>query len=81
MDSNAGSAIERCLREHFPEARIVVTSGDGVHFLVEVVDASFDRLAPVARHRLVHRLLAPLIASGHVHAVEIRPRAPGEMPS
>jgi acid stress-induced BolA-like protein IbaG/YrbA len=78
MDTDAGSAIERCLRERFPEARIAVTSGDGVHFRVEVVDEAFASLAPVARHRLVHRLLAPLLASGLLHAVEIRPRAPSE---
>ncbi len=80
MDTSAGSAIERCLRERFPEAAIAVTSGDGVHFRVDVVDAAFGPLTPVARHRLVHQLLAPLLSSGLVHAVEIRPRPPAEAP-
>lgn len=78
METSAGSAIERCLREHFPRARIAVSSADGVHFRVEVTDRSFVGVAPVARHRLVHRLLAPLLASGLVHAVEIHPRPPAE---
>jgi acid stress-induced BolA-like protein IbaG/YrbA len=78
VDTDAASAVERSLRERFPEARITVTSADGVHFRVEVIDAAFAPLSPVGRHRLVQRTLAPLLASGLVHAVEIRPRAPAE---
>ncbi len=48
------------------------------HFSVEVESAAFAGLNRVARQRLVNKALADLIDPGHIHALAIRARAPGE---
>ncbi|WP_375381496.1 BolA family protein [uncultured Sphingomonas sp.] len=47
------------------------------HFRVEIEAPSFAKLSRVARQRLVNRSLADLL-DGHIHALAIRARAPGE---
>ena len=47
------------------------------HFRVEIEAASFANLSRIARQRLVNRSLAELL-DGHIHALAIRARAPGE---
>ena len=78
MEASAGSTIEHCLRERFPRGRIVVSSADGIHFRLEVTDASFVGMGTLARHRLVQQLIAPFMTSGLVHAIEVHPRTPDE---
>lgn len=49
------------------------------HFTVIVESAAFTGLSRVARQRLVNKALADLIDPGHIHALAIRARAPGEV--
>ncbi|MDW8479759.1 MAG: BolA family protein [Xanthomonadales bacterium] len=51
--------------------------GGGAHLALEVVSERFRGLAPLARHRLVHALLADLLP-GAIHALALRARAPEE---
>lgn len=48
------------------------------HFTVTIESAAFAGLNRVARQRLVNRALADLINPGHIHALAIRAKAPGE---
>jgi BolA protein len=48
------------------------------HFTVVVESVAFAGLSRVARQRLVNKALADLIDPGHIHALAIRARAPGE---
>jgi BolA protein len=48
------------------------------HWTVRVESAAFAGLSRVTRQRLVNRALADLIDPGHIHALAIRARAPGE---
>lgn len=48
------------------------------HFTVILESAAFAGLSRVARQRLVNKALADLIDLGHIHALAIRARAPGE---
>jgi BolA protein len=47
------------------------------HFRVQIVSAAFAGKSRVERHRLVNDVLAEELA-GPVHALAVRPRAPGE---
>jgi BolA protein len=49
----------------------------GGHFRVRVVSTDFRGLKPLARHRLVNALLAPLYAS-EVHALTLETLTPEE---
>ena len=48
------------------------------HFTVIVESAAFAGLSRVARQRLVNKALADLIDPGHIHALAIKAKAPGE---
>lgn len=50
-------------------------AGGGGHFHVTIVAEAFRHQAPLARHRLVHAALAPLM-QGEIHALSIDARAP-----
>lgn len=79
--------IERLLRERLGATEVSVEdetsrhaghreAAAGGHFRVRVVAARFRGLAPLARHRLVHEALAPVL--GGIHALALEVRAPGE---
>ncbi len=74
MDSER---IEQQLLESFPNADIVVSSDDNVHFTAKVVDAGFDGLGRVARHRLVHDAIGPALGR-EIHALTLTLRTPDE---
>ncbi len=68
MDSNA---IQQRLIEHFPNARIIVSSEDNVHFSAKVVDAGFEGLSRVARHRLIHDAIGAAVGR-EIHALSLQ---------
>ncbi len=74
MDSER---IEQLLRAAFPEARVSVSSEDNVHFSAKVVDAGFDRLSRVARHRKVHAAIGPALGR-EIHALTLTLKTPEE---
>ncbi|GIX36418.1 MAG: cell division protein BolA [Lysobacteraceae bacterium] len=49
------------------------------HFAVEIVSPAFEGLGLLARHRLVHAALEPLLKTD-IHALQIRALSPSEMP-
>ena len=63
------------LRASFPGAEISV-SLDGSHVEITVVTPEFEGLRPVARQQRVYAPLAPLIADGTLHAVNITAQTP-----
>jgi acid stress-induced BolA-like protein IbaG/YrbA len=52
--------------------------GDGSHFEIQVVGEVFDGLRPVRRQQLVYAVINEQIASGAIHAVNIRALTPAE---
>mgnify|MGYP002035197824 CR=1 FL=1 len=74
MDSER---IEQQLRAAFPQAEISVSSDDNVHFTAKVVDAGFDGLNRVARHRRVHDAIGPALGR-EIHALTLSLRTPAE---
>lgn len=74
MDSER---IEQLLRAAFPEARVRVSSDDNVHFSAKVVDAGFDGLPRVARHRRVHDAIGPSLGR-EIHALTLSLKTPDE---
>jgi acid stress-induced BolA-like protein IbaG/YrbA len=74
MDSER---IEQQLRASFPHADIAVSSDDNVHFTAKVVDAGFDGLSRVARHRRVHQAIGPELGY-EIHAMTLTLRTPDE---
>lgn len=78
--------IEDKLRQRLtPESLLVenesdkhnVPRGSETHFKVTVVSRAFEGVGRVARHRLVHEVLADELKGG-VHALTITPRTPEE---
>ncbi|MDT8438201.1 MAG: BolA/IbaG family iron-sulfur metabolism protein [Wenzhouxiangellaceae bacterium] len=69
--------IEQQLRQAFPHADVVVSSEDNVHFSAKVVDAGFDGLNRVARHRRVHEAIGPALGR-EIHALTLTLRTPAE---
>lgn len=47
------------------------------HFRVRIVSTTFERMAPLARHRAVHAALADMLKTD-IHALAIEARAPDE---
>ena len=62
----------------FPEATEVEVQGEGAKFGVTVVSARFEGMRPVAKQQLVYAPLNPHIASGVIHAVNMRLLTPEE---
>ena len=71
--------ISKLIRDRLPSAQVEVTGGEG-KFEATVVDAGFEGLTPVQRHRRVYDCVRAQIESGALHALSIRPRAPDEAP-
>ncbi len=77
MASITSPQIVELLRAAFPEAEINV-QGEGSKFDVRIVDASFEGKRLVARQQAVYAPLNAEIASGAIHAVNIRALTPEE---
>lgn len=52
-------------------------AGGKGHFRLHVVSERFAGLTPLARHRLVHQVLAELLET-RIHALALKTDAPGE---
>lgn len=69
--------IEELLRVTLTDCEVNV-SGSGSHFDINVIGEIFAGLRPVRRQQLVYAVLTEHIASGAIHAVNIRTSTPGE---
>ena len=74
MDSER---IKQQLRAAFPQAEVSVLSDDNVHFTAKIIDAGFDGLNRVARHRRVHDAIGPSLGR-EIHALTLFLRTPEE---
>jgi stress-induced morphogen len=71
----ATEALERLLRQAFPEATelsVADRTGGGDHFQVTVASARFEGLPLVDQHRLVYDALAAPLADGTIHELRIK---------
>lgn len=64
--------VKSLLESHLPDCDISVSSGDGSHFDVVVVGDVFEGLSPVKKQQMVYAGLNEHIASGSVHAVNMK---------
>jgi acid stress-induced BolA-like protein IbaG/YrbA len=69
--------IQHLLAEQFTNAHIEV-SLDGGHVNITVVSSAFVGLSPVKKQQLVYAVLAQHIASGAIHAVNMKTYTPAE---
>lgn len=70
-------AIKALLAEHFPGAEIDA-SVEGSHLHLTIVSERFAGLSPVKKQQLVYAVLNEKIASGEVHAVNMKTLTPAE---
>ena len=69
--------IKTLLAATFPAADIQV-DGDGRHFNLVLVSEQFEGLRAIKRQQLVYAALNAEIASGAIHAVNMRTLTPAE---
>ena len=70
--------ITAMLRQTMPDAEVRVFDMTGTmdHLEVFVRSKAFAGIAPLDRHRMVERALAPARADGRIHALQIRTAIP-----
>lgn len=72
--------IESMVKEGFPDAKITVTdmAGDGRHYALEVVDASFAGKNRVQQHQMVYAALKGKMdgKDGALHALALTTKLP-----
>jgi len=71
------TGIEQMIQAGLPEAEVVVTGDDGVHFEAHVVCPSFSGKSTLQRHRLVYATLGNYMGN-EIHALGLRTQAPEE---
>lgn len=71
-------ALERSLREAFPDAEIRIEdlAGDGDHYRARVVSTAFAGLPRIRQHQMVYTALKGRVG-GELHALALETRAPG----
>jgi len=71
--------IRSRVQQALPDAEITIRDmvGDGDHYEMIVVSASFDGKSTLERHRLVYAPLKGLLG-GSLHALALRTLSPGE---
>lgn len=70
-------SIEQMIQAGLPDAKVVVTGDDGVHFEAHVVCPSFSGKSTLQRHRLVYETLGKYMGN-EIHALGLRTQAPEE---
>lgn len=68
------------IRDSIPDARVFVTDLTGTqnHYSVLVVSAQFEGKLPIRQHRMVNAALADPLASGALHALQLKTLTPAE---
>ena len=69
--------IEQMIQAGLPDAKVVVTGDDGVHFEAHVVCPSFDGKSTLQRHRLVYATLGQYMGN-EIHALGLKTQSPEE---
>jgi acid stress-induced BolA-like protein IbaG/YrbA len=71
------TSIEQMIQEGLPEAKVVVTGDDGVHFEAHVVCPSFSGMSTLQRHRMVYATLGKYMGN-EIHALGLKTQSPEE---
>lgn len=69
--------IEQMIQVGLPDATVVVTGDDGVHFEAHVVSPSFSGKPTLQRHRLVYATLGTYMGN-EIHALGLSTQTPEE---
>jgi stress-induced morphogen len=66
------------LKEAFTKAHVEIfdKTGGQDHYIIYIRSSDFAGKTSLAQHRLVQKALAPLMASGELHAAEIKTAVP-----
>ena len=72
MDSKI---IEQMIRAGLPDAQVLVTGDDGVHFEAVVSSNSFSGKSTLQRHRMVYATLGELMGN-EIHALGLSTEVP-----
>lgn len=72
------SELQNILQSKLPDCEVMVQGDDGRHFEIIVIGEAFASLTPVKKQQYVYAGLNDLIASGDVHAVQIRTFTPDQ---
>lgn len=72
--------VERLIQESIPDAKVVVTDLTGTrdHYSVVVVADQFQGKLPIKQHRMVNAALAEPLATGELHALQLKTLTPDE---
>ena len=75
--------VQRLIEAAIPDAQVQVTDLTGTrdHYSVVVVSPAFDGMLPIKRHRMVNAAVADEIASGEIHALQMKTLTPNEWAS
>ena len=71
------TSIEQMIQEGLPDAKVVVTGDDGVHFEAHVVCASFSGKSTLQRHRMVYATLGKYMGN-EIHVLGLKTQSPEE---
>lgn len=74
MDSKT---IEQMISAGLPDAEVIVSGEDGVHFEAVVISPSFSGVPTLKRHRMVYATLGALMGN-EIHALGLRTQTPEE---
>jgi acid stress-induced BolA-like protein IbaG/YrbA len=72
MDSKT---IEQMIGDGLPDAQVVVSGDDGVHFEAVVISPSFVGKSTLQRHRMVYATLGSYMGN-EIHALGLRTETP-----
>ncbi|SMF54064.1 Acid stress-induced BolA-like protein IbaG/YrbA, predicted regulator of iron metabolism [Alteromonadaceae bacterium Bs31] len=70
--------IQSLLESSIDQAKVQINCDDGKHLAVVVVSPAFEGLGPVKRQQLVYSVLNDAIASGAIHAVQMKTLTPDQ---
>jgi acid stress-induced BolA-like protein IbaG/YrbA len=71
------ASIEQMIQAGLPEAKVVVTGDDGVHFEAHIVCPSFSGKSTLQRHRMVYATLGKYMGN-EIHALGLKTQSPEE---
>ncbi len=71
------ASIEQMIQAGLPDAKVVVTGDDGVHFEAHVVCPSFSGKPTLQRHRMVYATLGKYMGQ-EIHALGLKTQSPEE---
>ena len=74
------SEVERMIAESLPGSQVFVTDLTGTqdHYSVVVVASQFEGQLPLKQHRMVNAALADPLATGELHALQLKTLTPAE---